>query len=299
MMIRHVVATFVLLSCLAAPAPAQEAPPGGYAPKLSLHFPPPPDSLTQDYVARKFIFALLAGQTDTLRPLFAEEVQPYVTDPRVERMRSQISWLYTMIGGDFAELYTGGTDSTFFREYRFANETNTRSPMVVVHVMFRDSTDPAIMGAHIKNFLGDNEKQLAGPQAWKIGGKNVDIHSVVLAPVDSGHVLAIQFYDDTQDPLTQELADSIGIPVIREALARGWRDSAQAALAGGVLLDRIGVTMIRKDRHIGLTHARVGFGPESYELPAAEKGGKSKKDKKQKKDKQEKAAPAPGKTSGK
>src|SRR5690606_29952958 len=80
----------------AAPAPGQAPPPGGPpsgppppAPKQELHFPPPPDPLTQEYVSQKFIYAMLAGQLDTLKALFAPDVQPYVTEPVMERLRSQ------------------------------------------------------------------------------------------------------------------------------------------------------------------------------------------------------------------
>src|SRR5690606_9923129 len=153
-------------------------------------------------------------------------------------------WLYGMIGGDFVELFTGGTDSMFFREYRLANETNDRSPLVVVHVVFRDSTSPTLVAAQVKNFLGGNEKRLAGAQTWKIGKQNFDIHSIVVVPVDSGSVMAIQFYDESRDTLSQELVNRIGIPIIREALARGYRDSAVVALENPPLLDRIGVAFI-------------------------------------------------------
>lgn len=266
-----------------APRGPQGGPPNGPpgpAPRLELNFPPPPDPLTQDYVAKKFIYSLLAGQIDTLKPLFEDDVQPYITEQLVERMRSQISWLYGMIGGDFVELFTGGTDSMFFREYRLANETNDRSPLVVVHVVFRDSTSPTLVAAQVKNFLGGNEKRLAGAQTWKIGKQNFDIHSIVVVPVDSGSVMAIQFYDESRDTLSQELVNRIGIPIIREALARGYRDSAVAALENPPLLDRIGVAFIRKDPRQGLVYARIGFAREDYEMPADSVKGTTKAAKK-------------------
>lgn len=300
---RLIPALFLTLGFTATLVPAQNAPGGPQggppngppepAPRLELHFPPPPDPLTQDYVAKKFIYSLLAGQIDTLKPLFEEDVRPYITEPLVERMRSQISWLYGMIGGEFVELFTGGTDSMFFREYRFANETNDRSPLVVVHVVFRDSTDPTLIAAQVKNFLGGNEKRLAGAQTWEIGGQNFDIHSLVVVPVDSGSVLAIQFYDDTQDTLSQEMVNRIGIPIIREALARGYRDTALAVVEKPPLLDRIGVAFIRKDKRQGLMYARVGFAREDYEIPAdSVKADKAKAGKPAAK---KKAPPAPNK----
>ncbi len=285
------------------PAGPQGGPPSGPpepAPRLDLHFPPPPDPLTQDYVAKKFIYSLLAGQIDTLKPLFDKEAQPYITEPLVERMRSQFSWLYGMIGGDFVEFFSGGGDSSFFREYRFANETNDRSPLVAIHIVFRDSTDPTLVGAQVKNFLGGNEKRVTGAQTWKVKGQDFDIHSVVVVPVDSGSVMAIQFYDDSQDTLSQEMVNRIGIPLIREALVRGYRDSARTVAEGegSTLLDRIGVAFIRKDKRQGLMYARIGFGPDDYALPAdSSKGGKSAKAGKA--TTKGKAAPAPAKTAPK
>lgn len=302
---RRLLAALLLCGGLAAsalaqkPAGPQSGPPSGPpppAPRLELNFPPPPDPLTQDYVARKFIYSLLAGQIDTLKPLFEEEVRPYITEQLVERMRSQVSWLYGMIGGDFVQLFTGGTDSMFFREYRLANETNDRSPLVVVHVVFRDSTTPTLMAAQVKNFLGGNEKRIAGAQTWKIGNQKFDIHSLVVVPVDSGSVMAIQFYDDSQDTLSQEMVNRIGIPIIREALARGYLDSARAVVENPPLVDRIGVAFIRKDKRQGLMYARIGFAPEDYKLPADSAGGKTKAGQTGKAATKKKAAPAVKKT---
>lgn len=255
----------------AAPAPGQGPPPGGPpngppppAPKQELHFPPPPDPLTQEYVSQKFIYAMLAGQLDTLKALFAPDVQPYVTEPVMERLRSQYNWLYGIIGGEFVQFHSGGRDSMFFREYRLRNETNDRSPLIVVHLAFRDSVDPVLIGAQVKNFLGGNEKRIAGEQSWTIKGQKFDIHSIILAHMDSGSVLAIQFYDDSPDTLSEEMVGRIGIPLIKEAFRRGYVDTARAALGDRPLLDRVGVVFIRKDPRSGMLHARIGFGPEDF-----------------------------------
>lgn len=265
----------------ATPAPAQGPPPGGPpppAPRQELNFPPPPDPLTQEYVSQKFIYSMLAGQLDTLKPLFAEDVRPYVTESLMERLRAQFNWFYGIIGGEFEQFHTGGGDSTFFREYRLANETNDRSPLIVIQVVYRDSIDPTLIGAQVKNFLGGNEKRLAGEQTWTIKGQKFDIHSLILAQLDTGSVLAIQFYDESPDTLSQELVGRIGIPLIKEAFKRGYVDSARTALAGAPLLDRVGVVFIRKDKREGMMHARIGFGPEDFGgMPGAAKGGKAVK----------------------
>jgi hypothetical protein len=260
------VTTVLALMALAA-GMATAQPPNGPPPpdpKRSIHFPPPPDPLTQEYVANKFIYSLIAGQVDTLRPLFDPEVRPYVTDELAERLRGQVSWLYNMIQGEFEEFASGGNDSSFFREYRLANESNKRAPLILVKVVFPDSVKTTLIGAQVKNFLSGNEKRLAGEQSWTIEGKTFDLHSVVLVKIDSGHVLAVQYYNDPPDSLTQESVLRIGAPLLREAVARGYVDSARAAIGGERLMERMGVVFMRKDPVEGFAHIPIGFDPEDF-----------------------------------
>jgi len=272
-----------------------DGPPNGPpapAPKLELTFPPPPDPLTQDYVSMKFIYALLAGQTDTLKTLFAPDVRPYVTEELTERLRSQFNWLYGMIGGDFEQFLTGGRDSAFFREYRLANESSDRSPLIVIQVVFPDSVKTELIGAQVKNFLGGNEKRLGEAQTWKIDGQDFDIHSVILAHLDTVSVLAIQFFDESKDTLSMESVKRIGVPLIKEAIARGFVDSARTKLGASKLADRVGVVFIRHDKRDGFGHYRIGYAPEDFGgFPDAKAPGK--------KSKAPKAAPAKKKTPAK
>lgn len=288
-----VIATSILALSLLTPlsAAAQNAPAAGPhsgppngppppAPKLELNFPPPPNPLTQDYVSMKFIYSLLAGQTDTLKTLFAPDVREYVTEELTERLRSQFNWLYGMIGGDFQEFMTGGGDSAFFREFRLANESNDRSPLIVIQVVFPDTVKTELIGAQVKNFLAGNEKRLGEAQTWKIGEQNFDIHSVILARLDTISVLAIQFFDESEDTLSMESVKRIGVPIIKEAIARGYVDSARTMLAGGKLADRVGVVFIRKDKREGFGHYRIGYAPEDFggfpDEKAAKKSGTAK-----------------------
>jgi hypothetical protein len=269
-------APLALAVCVAAQAPAGPhgagGPPDGPpppAPRLDINFPPPPDPLTQEYVAQKFIYSLLAGQIDTLRPLFEEDVREYLTEDLMERLRSQFNWFYGMVGGEFVEFYASGSDSAYFREYRLANESNARSPLIVVQVVFPDSTKPSLIGAQVKNFLGGNEKRLAGEQTWTIKGKKFDIHSVIMVNIDTSSVVAVQFYDETTDTLTQESVLKVGVPLVKELFARGYIDSARTVAGTQKLLDRVGVTFIRRDPVQGMSHVRVGFGPDDFgEFPA-------------------------------
>jgi hypothetical protein len=254
------------------------------APRRELNFPPPPTPLTQEYVSQKFIYSLLAGQLDTLKALFAPDVREYVTEPVMERLRSQFNWFYGIIGGEFEEFFNSQQDSSFFREYRLANESNDRSPLIVIQVVFPDSAQTELIGAQVKNFLGGNEKRLAGEQTWTIKGQNYDLHSIILAQLDTGSVMAIQFYDESPDTLSREMVSRIGVPLIKEAFARGYVDSARAVLEGKQLLDRVGVVFIRRDKREGMLHARIGFGPEDYGVfPDASKPKKAKTTSKKKK----------------
>lgn len=220
---------------------------------------------TQKEASIEFIRHLLLDQRDSAAALFEDTLRHYVTDELVKRYRSQFKWLYDFIGGDFVQFHSGGTDSFFFREYRLANETNKRFPLIVVQTVFRDSTDPTMVGGNVKNFLGSGEKNIAGAQTWTVDGRELDLHGIVLAETPRGPILALQLYDESTGPATNEAYGRTGIALVREALARGYMDSAYARLDSGQTLGAdVGVVFIRKDPEVGFIHTKIGFGPESY-----------------------------------
>jgi hypothetical protein len=236
---------------------------------------------SQEFASQKFIYTLLAGDLDSLKVLFDEEVRDQVTNEVMEYMRGQDKLFYDMVQGDFELFGSGQRDSSFFREYRIANETNKRYPLIVIQVVFEDSLSTKLIGAEVKNFLGGNEKRISGEHSWTIGEKVYDIHSIVLIPLDSGSILAVQYFEDDTGKVNQDFVAAKGIPIVKELVARGFRDSALAVLEGKKLIDDVGVVFIRNDPLAGLVHIKVGFRPEDF-------GGLPEKPKKA-----EKAAKAP------
>jgi hypothetical protein len=242
---------------------------------------------SQEFASQKFIYTLLAGNLDSLKVLFVPEVRDQVTNEVMEYMRGQYKWFYDLVQGEFELFGSGQRDSSFFREYRIANETNKRYPLIVIQVVFEDSLATKLIGAEVKNFLGGNEKRLSGEHSWTIGEKVYDVHSIVLIPLDSGSILAVQYFENDTGKVDQDFVAAKGIPIVKELVARGFRDSAIAVLEGKRLLDDVGVVFIRNDPLAGMVHIKVGFRPEDFGgLP-----GKTEKSRKT-----EKTVPAKKKT---
>ena len=239
---------------------------------------------SQEYASQKFIYTVLAGNLDSLKVLFAEEVRDQVTQEVMEYMQSQYKWFWDMVRGDFELLMAGQRDSSYFREYRIANETDKRYPLVVIQVEFPDSTATKLIGAQVKNFLGGAEKRVTGEKSWVIDGKTYDIRSIIIAPLDSGkNLMAVQYYEDDTGFVDQAFITKRGIPLAKEVLARGYRDSALAMMEGKPLLQDVGVVLIRKDPLAGMVHIKVSFRPVDLgfepvpDKPAKPKTGKSTK----------------------
>jgi hypothetical protein len=218
----------------------------------------------QEEAAQAFLYHLLSDHRDSLAELFVEEVRPQVTGEIMKTLREQITWIYRFIGGEFELFHSGGADSNWFREYRMANESNKRSPMLVVHLVFEDPVAPGLTGAQVKNFMG-GEKRVAGEQVWEIGDREFDIHSIITVEVQAGNLMAVQFYDeDVDEDVDRDYVADRAVPLIREAIARGYADSARVVLEGKPLLDEVGVVFIRRDRREGFVHFKVSFRPEEY-----------------------------------
>ncbi len=234
--------------------------------------------LSQEYASQKFIYTVLAGNLDSLKVLFAEEVRDQVTKDVMEYMQGQYKWFWDMVRGDFELLVAGQRDSSYFREYRIANETNKRYPLVVIQVEFPDSLSTKLIGAQVKNFLGGAETRLTGEQTWVINDKTYDIHSIIVAQLDSvTHIMAVKYFEDDTGKVDQDFITKRGIPLAKEALARGYRDSALAILKGKSLRPDVGVVLIRKDPLAGMVHIKVSFRPEDMGLaPEPTKPEKSK-----------------------
>jgi hypothetical protein len=260
-----VLAIFValLIPACAAKKPVPETLAAPEPDTASLAVAPPFES-TQEYASLKFIYTLLAGNLDSLRVMLDEELRPQLTPEAMEYMRSQFKWFYDFVRGDFELFMSGPLDSSFFREYRLANESNKRYPLIVVRLEFPDSVSQVVIGAQVKNFLGGNEKRVTGEHSWTVGDKTYDLHSIIVATIDSGSIMAIQYYEDDTATVNQEFVSQRALPLIREALARGFRDSALAVNEGKPMTDDIGVVFIRRDPRGGMVHIKVGFRPEDF-----------------------------------
>ena len=223
----------------------------------------------QDSVSADFIYHLLEGNRDSVAALFDSVSQPYVTQELVDRFQGQFKWLYNFIGGEFELFMKGGGDSAWFREYRMANETNKRYPLILIQTVFSDTVSPVMIGAQVKNFLGGKEKPVASAQVWEVGDASYDLHAITATETGQGTLMVIAFHDPDTAQLTQESVAKKALPLIREAVTRGYLDSTKATLDPGQTLSQdVGVSFIRKEPRLGLTHVKISFSPSDYAAPA-------------------------------
>jgi len=231
----------------------------------------PKQKLSQLEVGIHLIHEITRGDTESTAKYFEDSVKVNLTQKAFESIRGQITWLSKLIGDTLEQFTTGiqtarDGETAFFREYRLANESNKRAPLIVVHIWFKDSTATLAAGAFVKSFLEDSEKRLEGEQTWKIDGKDVDINSVVLIDFKEGGMLAVKVYDDGDtSALDSNHVKAKGVPIAKEALARGLVAKAKAELHDKKLLDNVGVAFIRKSAHIGYTHYKYGIPVKSFQ----------------------------------
>ncbi len=274
-------AAALLLSILSTQATAQigpspaPAPAPAYDPKL-----PPAAS------GARLIQAFIAGDTpEQIAPYFEDEIRPQLTEELVAGFRSQLTWIASVLG-DALALFSSGTrtlpdgSTEFFREYTFAREADHKHPMVVIQVMFADSLVNRASGAFVKTFVpNQNERPIGGGRTWTVEGRKVEIHSLQLVDFEEGYLFAIRIEDADTVPIeTREAAIPHVLPVVREAVARGWLDSARAATGGSPkpLLDEIGVHLVRTDPRMGYVHFRYTLGPDVYAAPKPAEPAKGK-----------------------
>ena len=224
----------------------------------------PAQKISQEEAGKRLIHEILYGDSVSIAPYFEDSVATSLTKQTLGAIQGQINWLSRMIG-DSLEQLTSGThtdtahhETSFFREYRLANESNKRSPMLVVHLWFKDSVTNQAAGAFVKNFLENSEKKLDGEHTWEVEGKNVDINSIVLITFEPGSMLAIKVYDDDTTALDSLVSRRKAVPIIRKAIAEGWMEKAKAELHGGTLLPDAGVAFIRMDPRYGYTQYKYG-----------------------------------------
>ena len=228
------------------------------------------EKISQEEVGVRLIHELTRGDTESVSKYFEDSVKVYLTQEVFNSINGQITWLSRLIGDTVEQFMTGtqiakNGETAFFREYRLANESNKRAPLIVIHLWFKDSTFNLAAGGFVKTFLENSEKRLDGDQTWKIDGKNVDIHSVVLIDFNEGGMLAVKVYDDedTTD-LDSNRVNVKGVPIAKEAIARGLVAKAKEELKEKKLVESIGVAFIRKDPHFGYTHYKYGISSSHF-----------------------------------
>jgi len=220
---------------------------------------------------KNLIWALMSGDSDIVASYFEDSVKVNLTKDKIQKIQSQMTWLSKLIGDSLDQLMTGyhrdstGHKTLFFREYRLANESNKRAPLIVIHVLYKDSTTTLSSGVFVKTFLEDSEKRLASDLTWKVNGKTIDVNTVTVIHLKAGDILAIKVYDDDTTALDSATIRRKGVPIIREAIAQGFLEKTKAQLAGKPLLNGIGVAFIRRDPRFGYTQFKYGLAPKDYE----------------------------------
>ncbi|MCD6023125.1 MAG: hypothetical protein K0Q91_41 [Fibrobacteria bacterium] len=233
---------------------------------------PPEPTLTQEDVGRRALTGILRGvPTDSLKHYFEDSVRASLNDENLKGFAEQVTWLSRFIGDSLDQFMTGTqvVDSTgrtaFFREYRFATETNRRAPLIVMHLYFKDSTSLEIAGAYNKTFEGDTRNRIADAQVWNTPAGDIDVHSVSYVEFSTGILPVIRVHDEADTTtLDSALAAAKGGPIVREAIARGHLAAIKAAKPGATFLNRFGVAFIRKDPRYGYGQLSFALAPESY-----------------------------------
>jgi len=227
-------------------------------------------AIPQEEAGRRLIHEILHGDSASISMHFEDSVKTSLTKETLTAIQGQISWLSKMIGDTVEQLMSGihndtiHHETTFFREYRLANESNKRYPLIVIHIWFADSTTDKAAGAFVKSFLENSEKRIDGDQTWNVDGKNIDVNSIVLVEFKEGSMMAIKVYDDDTAQLDTARARVRGVPIIRKAIAEGVLTKAKAELQGKTLIENIGVAFIRKDPHYGYTQYKYGIASKDY-----------------------------------
>ncbi len=260
---------------VAAAAAFAQPMPSAVAPTVSFHEKMPPTE-----AGARLIQAFIAGDAPgKIAPYFEEEVHPKLTPETIDGFRSEISWASDVLG-DAMALFASGSrplpsgGNEYYREYRFAFENDQKHPVLLVQVTYGDSLTNKASGVFVKNFVADGrERKIGEGRAWQVDGRKVDVHSLALIEFEPGFLLAVKVEDtDTASIETREAALPFSAPIAREAVARGWLDSARAAMGTRPkpLLDEVGVLFMRVDPRLGYTHFRHTVTPEEY-APAAKK----------------------------
>jgi hypothetical protein len=241
--------------------------------------------LTQDEVSIRAIQGILRElPVDSLRGYFGDSVQSSLTEENIKGFREQIGWLPRFIG-DSVELFMTGTQQmdsagrmAFFREYRFANESNKRAPLMLVHLFYQDSTSTKIDGAYNKLFDGDTKNRIADAQVWNTPNGDVDVHSVSYLEFEKGILPVIRVYDDFDTTSFDSLYTVVkGAPIIREAIARGFLAKIKAAKPGAPMMDAFGIAFLRKDPARGYMQYSFSLKTEEYDPAGAAKKASAKK----------------------
>jgi hypothetical protein len=226
--------------------------------------------MSQEERGKNLAWALMSGDSGIIASYFDDSVKANLTKDKIKKIQSQITWLSKLIGDSLDQFMTGmhrdslGRDRMFFREYRLGTEINKRAPLIVIHVLYKDSTTTLSAGVFVKTFLEDSEKRLASDLTWTINGKKVDVHSVTLIHLQPGDILAVKVFDDDTTTLDSATIKRKGIPIAREAVAQGFLVKAKAAVQGKTLLPAIGVAFLRKDPHLGYSQFKYGIAQEEY-----------------------------------
>jgi len=231
----------------------------------------PAPSLSQEEVGRRAITGILREwPIDSLKPYFEEGAFEALTKENLDGFRGQIAWLPRFIGDSMVVFMTGteipdsAGRTAFFREYRFANESSKRAPLMLVHLYFADSTAPRILGAYNKVFDDDTRNRIADAQVWETPAGKIDVHSISYMEFPSGLLPIVRVFDEDTTELDSVRATEKASPVAREAIARGFLDQIQKAKPGAKLIPRFGVSLLRRDPHRGYTQIPIALFPSSY-----------------------------------
>ena len=237
-----------------------------------------------EQVGRRVIQSILREEpVDSISLYFDDSVRVQLTPANLDGFRGQIGWLPKFIG-DSLDLLVQGTedlDSTgktgYFREYRFAAESNKRAPLMVVHVMFEDSLSPEVTGIFNKTFDNDTKNRLINAEIWETPEGTIDVHSVSYLEFKDGILPLVRIYDADTTTLDSASFVAKGAPVVREAIRRGYLKQVRDAAKARNVIERVGVSLVRMDTRRGYNQFTYALEPAEYTLASGKKPAPAKK----------------------
>lgn len=234
----------------------------------------------QDQAARAFMTALFDEDFSRAWGLLEPEVQKTTTLEAVKAAAKPTNELAAQYGKALEEFMRGprtyqNGQTVFVYSYKFKSDVAKGMPSALIDITFKNAQSTAIYGfmprfstrsqpgsARVSTSSGQ-EVSLGNEQEWTVDGKKVIVNELALVLDDNQALFIIKVMDEEARTLDQQTARSKAIPIVKYAVANGYRQKAEsgASQAKRKLLENIGVAFIQPGTRAGF---RVQITPDDY-----------------------------------